>query len=160
MKKGVMFFIAAIALFFAVGCGEKENGTDNGSQTSTNGMTDAQYKEYLKGGTWNHKVNSDYMFDIKFGAKSANSVYMDIASADANGVMADGNYTLSNGVITANYTSVWLFADYVDWNTSQFRGFQNNVSCARKYTIVSCSEPYLTLRTEKGETYKFEGRNY
>ena len=123
-------------------------------------MTDTQCMEYLKGGAWSHKVNSDYMFCIIFGDMSANSVYLEIANADAVGVVAAGNYTLTSGVISANYTTVSVDYDFVNWSTSQFRGFQSNVPCIRKYTIVSCSEPYLTLRTENGETFKFERKYY
>ena len=158
MKRTLVLLMTAMALLLNVGCGEKD--TDTGNQSVSGGMTDAQYKEYLKGGTWNHMVDTYYGFDIKFGAKADNSVSMNIIGEDVFGVMAEGSYSLSNGIITANYTSVMLFADYVDWSNSQFRGFQNNVPCTRKYTIVSCSEPYLTLKTESGETYKFERKNY
>lgn len=157
MKKIVMLFMAAIILMLAVGCGEKENVI--GNQSNSSGMTDAQYKEYIKGGTWNHTVNSTYGFKIKFD-DNTDKCFMYIAGEDVHGVVANGTYFLSNGVITANYTTVMLFDEYVDWTDSQFRGFQNNVPCTRKYTIVSCSEPNLTLRTEAGETFKFERKSY
>jgi len=156
MKKTVLFFCIAAALVFAAGCSEKDTDTT----THSEGMSDAQYMEYLEGGTWLHMERADYGFSIEFGRKSSNSIEMGIRSDEAYGVMADGTYTVSDGVITANYSSVGTYRAYVDWSESEFRGFQSNTPCTRKYTIVSCTEPYLTLKTSSGESFRFERKNY
>ncbi len=104
-------------------------------------------------GSWYVDIDDEESCELIIDFKGQGNIYFtDLINQD-EGVTAKGTYTLSGNQIFAIYNDVSV---YTERGSSTFNGFTDGKKKTMTYTIVSCNDRKMVLKTSDGNTLNFE----
>lgn len=127
---------------------------DDDDNPSTEEPTDVDYSSIVLG-FWANTVDDDDLTGETLSFTSDGRIsyqYSYYPNDEEYEITAAGTYTISGTVVTANYTSVYV---YTSTGAKSYNGFTKGTSKTATYTIVSCDGKNLVIKNGS-KTLTFE----
>lgn len=152
MKK--VFNYALLLLMMVVVSTSLTSCGDDEEEAQTEEPTDANYSSLLPG-FWGNTDEDEDLTGETFAFDSEGNIsyqYEYYPNDDEYEIIASGTYTVNGTVLTAKYTTVYV---YTSTGAKTYNGFTKGTSRTVTYTIISCDGKTLVIKNGS-KTLTFE----
>ena len=124
----------------------------NDTGNSTTPDVNADYSQLIPG-FWANTAVPDKDEILRIDNPNLSTIYYSYYQSGTQ-VGANGTYSLSGNILTANYTNVQAYDTKL--NPTTLKGFTHEQPRTVKYSIIFCDGHALVLKDENGETFNYE----